>query len=68
MILLAASTMWMMTWYVLWHVLWPRPAAESPPDDPVAYLLAPENRAGLQAGAALLYTLVVAYALCCVLA
>lgn len=29
-----------------------------------AYLLAPENREGLKAGGALLYTIVAAYALC----
>lgn len=33
-----------------------------------AYLLAPENREGLKAGGALLYTIVVAYALCWTLA
>ena len=64
--LLAAATISMMTWRVMWP-LPPAPPAP-PPDDLVAYVLAPENREGLKAGAALLVTLVVAYALCCVLA
>lgn len=60
MSLLAAATISMMTW----HVIAPRPAEpETPPDDLVAYLLAPEHREGLKASAALLVTLAVAYAL-----